>query len=107
MRTRPHLIIKNHAEKRAAERHIPKGKIWDAGRTITREGVHEHLIIQHKALGPMLTDKQIHLHIGKKQYQADLHKISTRLDIGGTTFVVGIEAGATGYSPVCIVSVWN
>lgn len=101
------LIVSKHAKKRSAERGIRQEQFGDVRRAASRAKLHDHLVDQHNRLMPMLTDKTVHARQGQGAYKADVHEISTRLDVNGTTYVVGIRKTANGHTPLVVATAWN
>jgi len=104
---REHFVVSSHAETRAKQRHIDQSAFREASREALRSNLHDQLIEQQRKLQPMLTDKPIHAKVGPREYKASNCEISTRLDLNGTTFVVGIRREGEGYTPLTVATAWN
>jgi hypothetical protein len=104
---KPAFVITDHAKQRAPERGVHNSMFWAAKRQAIRCGLRAQLEIQHQKLAPMLTETDVHARIGKDQYTAAIHGISTKLDVDGVTFVVGIKREGDSYSPLTVKTVWH
>lgn len=100
-------FVSDHAKKRASQRGIPQSTFWEADRQASRIGLKNSLEEQHRKLSAMLTDKKIDLKIGKACFKASDCEISTRLEINGNTFAVGIRRVGDNYSPLTCTTAWN
>lgn len=98
-----------HAEERAAERGVSPSAFWAIHREACRLRVKDRLVEQQQKLMPMLTDKNVHARIGAAEYTASRLEISTKMDVNGVTFVVGIRREGEGesFSPLTVETVWH
>ncbi len=103
----PHFVVSAHAAARATQRKIDQSAFREASREALRSNLHDQLINQQRKFQPMLTEKPIHARVGQREYRASNYEISTRLDLNGTTFVVGIRREGEGYSPLTVATTWN
>lgn len=104
---KPAFIVSDHAKQRAPERGVNDSVFWAAKRKAIRCDLKTHLEDQHKKLASMLTEIDVHARIGEDHYTVTRQAISTRLDVDGVTFVVGIRRKGNSYSPLTIKTVWQ
>lgn len=108
MKIRSDFQISAHAEQRAEQRGVNRTAFWAAYRKARRSNLKQHLEIQQQKFMPMLTDKEVHAKVGRSEYTASRHQISTKMDVDGITFVVGIRReGERGFSPLTVETVWS
>lgn len=107
MKGKQHMTVCNHAALRAAQRHISRSTFWDVERHTDRINLKSTLVDQHKKLAPMLRSKKIDLKVGKALYKVSVEEISTRVEVNGTTYAVGIRRVGDDYTPLSCITAWN
>lgn len=102
------FIFSTHARMRVLERGIKNTDVWAARREALRTNLRDSLQDQHKKLASMLTEKDLNTRIGKKEFRITTTQITTRIDVNGVKFVVGIKREGDDYTPLTIATVaWN
>jgi hypothetical protein len=107
MKTPSDFVISAHAYARLQERGIDKSVLWAARRQAIRSNLADHLLDQQKKFSQMLSENDLHVRVGQREYVVSTKAIATRLDIEGVTLAVGIKREGEGYTPLTVTTAWN